>query len=253
MTKTRAFLIHLAISLALFVVLASIVRWYWYPGFFFDIDGGWQGLRLIIGVDLVMGPLLTLVVYKAGKAGLAFDLSAIAIVQVACLCAGMWIVHNERPEVLAYTDGHFYSLSKGSFEEFELSVPDLAHFPGEAPHWVWINLPKDPIEQSAVRKQAIQNRVPLRFLIERYEPFEMNQTELAQAFSLDAIRKKDAAHGFLEKWIAEHGGELEGYAFFPLGTRYNYLFMGFDRSSARFVGLLKTPGIQKQSPQKTAP
>lgn len=250
MTKTRAFLIHLAISLAIFAVLATIIRVFWYPDFFFDIDGGWEGLRLVIGVDLVMGPLLTLVVYKAGKPGLALDLTLIALVQSVCLCGGMWVVYSERPQVLAYVDGHFYSMSTGSFEEFDLAVPKRGDFPGNKPHWVWIDLPTDPIEQSAVRKQAIDNGVPLRLLVERYQPFQMSREELEQAFPLAEIRKKDTGVGFLTRWQEEHPGELEDYAFFPLGTRYSYIFMGFERSSAEFAGLLKTPGVQ-QAP--TAP
>ena len=244
MTRIQAFLIHLAISLGLFALLATVIRLVWYPDFFFEIDGGWQGLQLIIGVDLVMGPLLTLVVYQKDKPELAYDLGIIGVIQSACLCAGMWVVYTERPVVMAYTDGHFYSLSAGSFEELELSPPDLSHFPDAAPHWVWINLPADPSEQSAIRKEAITTRTPLRFLVSRYEPFEMNVEEFAEEFPLAEIRKKDVEHGYLEQWQTEHPGALEDYVFFPLGSRYSYLFIGFERSSAQFAGLLKTPGIQ---------
>ena len=76
----------------------------------------------------------------------------------------------------------------------------------------------------------------------------MNDAELEREFPLDQIRKKDAGIGYLEQWQQEHPGALEDYAFFPLGTRYSYIFIGFERSSARLVGLLKTPGIQ-QAPE----
>ena len=96
MSRWHAFLIHLGISLSIFGVLAYLVAKVWYPGFFFQTDGGWQGLRLLLGVDLVLGPLLTLVVFRAGKPGLRFDLTVIGILQSACLVAGVWIVHGER-------------------------------------------------------------------------------------------------------------------------------------------------------------
>jgi len=242
MTKTRAFLIHLAISLVIFAVLATIIRVYWYPDFFFDIDGGWQGLRLIFGVDLVMGPLLTLIVYKTGKAGLKFDLTLIGLFQSACLCAGLWVVHSERPLVLVYADGHFYSLSAGSFEEFNIEFPDLAQFPGAFPKKVWIDLPQDPIEQSAVRKQAILAGLPLRLLVDRYQPFELGTGNMDKAYSQNNIRKKPQGPAMLDAWHADHPGVLEDYAFFPLGTRYNYLFMGFKRDTAEFTGLLLGTG-----------
>ena len=52
MTRYRAFAIHLGISLAIFTVLAYLVLAVWYPDLFFTTDGGWQGIRIIIAVDL---------------------------------------------------------------------------------------------------------------------------------------------------------------------------------------------------------
>ena len=69
MSRYLAAFYHLLISLVIFVFLAYLVVFVWYPDFFFDIDGGWEGMRIIIAVDLVLGPMLTLVVFKAGKPG----------------------------------------------------------------------------------------------------------------------------------------------------------------------------------------
>ena len=70
MTRIGAFLIHLGVSFAIFLALASLVVFVWYPDFFFSTDGGWQGMRIIIAVDLVLGPTLTLIVFKPGMPGL---------------------------------------------------------------------------------------------------------------------------------------------------------------------------------------
>ncbi|MCG6936115.1 MAG: hypothetical protein LJE73_09510, partial [Proteobacteria bacterium] len=69
-SRWRAFLIHLGISLVIFLILAYIILIKWYPVPFFYTDGGWQGVRIVAAVDLVLGPLLTLLVYKHGKPGL---------------------------------------------------------------------------------------------------------------------------------------------------------------------------------------
>ena len=45
-------------------------------------------MQIIIGVDLIMGPVPTLIVFKADKKGLKFDLTLIGIFQGVCL-AGM--------------------------------------------------------------------------------------------------------------------------------------------------------------------
>ncbi len=102
MSRYQAFLYHFFISLAVFFVLAYLVLFEWYPDFFYSIDGGWEGMRIIIVVDLIMGPLLTLVVFKAGKPGLKFDLTVIGTFQAVCLAAGLYIVYSERPIFFIY-------------------------------------------------------------------------------------------------------------------------------------------------------
>jgi len=54
MSRYLAAFYHLLISLAVFAVLAYLVVFVWYPDFFYSIDGGWEGMRIIIAVDLVL-------------------------------------------------------------------------------------------------------------------------------------------------------------------------------------------------------
>ena len=51
MTRYSAFAIHLGISFLIFLVLAYMIVFVWYPGILFDTDGGWRGMQIIIGVD----------------------------------------------------------------------------------------------------------------------------------------------------------------------------------------------------------
>ena len=81
--RLPAFLVHVGISLTLVLTLAAATWLFWYPPPYFRFDGGWQVLRLVAVVDVVLGPLLTLVVYRRGKKGLAIDLSIIGGVQLA--------------------------------------------------------------------------------------------------------------------------------------------------------------------------
>jgi len=54
--RWQAFLIHLGISTVIFLILLYFIVFHWYPHPFFAKGGGWQGVRLITGVDLVLGP-----------------------------------------------------------------------------------------------------------------------------------------------------------------------------------------------------
>lgn len=242
MSRLKAFTIHFAISLAIFVALAYLVLAHWYPDFFFDSDGGWQGIRIIILVDLVLGPLLTLVVYKAGKPGLKFDLSMIALVQSVCLIAGVWVVYQERPIALVYTDGYFYSNSAGSYRDADLPVPDLSSFPGQPPKRLITNLPEDPTEQRNARQNSLQSGKPLRLRVEYYEPFDwQTASRHDQPLPTARVLERDPGGELLTRWLLEHGGALEDYAYFPYAGRYDLKIVAVNRVSGRITGVLPMP------------
>jgi hypothetical protein len=61
-TKLKATGVHLSLSLVVFVYLAYQIFFNWYPQPYFEIDGGWQGMRLVGAVDLILGPLITFLI-----------------------------------------------------------------------------------------------------------------------------------------------------------------------------------------------
>lgn len=255
MNRFGAFAIHLGISLVIFAVLAAIVVYVWYPDFFFTTDGGWQGIRIIAVVDLVLGPTLTLVVFNHRKPRreLRRDLSIIAAIQCLCLAAGVYVVYMERPLALVYSDGYFMSMSADDYHSAGLPVPDLDDFPGPWPKRVVVDLPDDPAEQALVRRDALQQGRPLRALASHYEPYDRELLEIDRnALPADTLAKHETATGDLGAWIDQHGGSLDDYAFFPFGARYGFLVLGIDRASGTIVGLLNTdvspkPGNAKES------
>ncbi|MDG4553623.1 MAG: hypothetical protein P9E24_05180 [Candidatus Competibacter sp.] len=64
MTQLHAFVIHLATSVTIFLIFLGIMFFVWYPAPYFEIDGGWKVPRILAGLDVVLGPLLTLIVFK---------------------------------------------------------------------------------------------------------------------------------------------------------------------------------------------
>ena len=141
--RYQAFGIHIAISALVFLVLASIIIFDWYPGFLFKTDGGWAGIRLIAGVHFIIGPTLTLIVYKVGKPGLKFDLILIGLIQFCCLFAGSWIVYQERPVAIIYIDGVYQTMSNDSFDFHDIDINEVLKLDDKIPAWIYVELPKD--------------------------------------------------------------------------------------------------------------
>jgi hypothetical protein len=242
MTRFSAFAIHLGISLAIFAVLAYLVVAVWYPDLFFTTDGGWQGMRIIIAVDLVLGPLLTLIVYKHGKPGLKFDLACIGTFQAICLIAGTWLVHSERPLAIIYADGQFTSLSRDSYQQANMEIPDFDQFPGDYPKWIMIDVPDDIIEQADLRREMMSKGRILELAVDNYLPFDPNSTRFQEeAVDADDLLEGDQVAQQVPSWLARHGGSLEDYRFYPYGTRYKYLYLGYRDDPSELIGLLGTP------------
>ena len=241
MNRVGAFLIHLGISLVVFAGLAYLLVYVWYPGFFFASDGGWEGMRIIIGVDLILGPALTLIVFRKGKPGLKMDLTMIGVFQSVCLLAGIYLVYMERPLTMIYVDGQFFSMSAEAYTDFGLDVPDTSSYPGPHPKWLTIEMPEDLNTQVQIRKQALQRQQPLRTFAERYVPFAPADVNLDEAFPMNELQDRDQETEQIPLWLADNGGALEDYAFYPFGARYEYIFVGIDRRDGQIKGLLRTP------------
>lgn len=112
--RYQAFAVHMAISLVIFFILLVCITQYWYPGILFDTGNGWKAIGMIVGIDLILGPLLTLVVFNHNKSSLKFDLTVIALVQTAALIYGTWTIHQTRPIALAFVNTSFLTIFANS-------------------------------------------------------------------------------------------------------------------------------------------
>ena len=65
--KLTATSIHFSISLLLFATIASWIYFKLYPSFYFQMSGGIQGLSLMFVVDVILGPILTFLVFNPQK------------------------------------------------------------------------------------------------------------------------------------------------------------------------------------------
>lgn len=127
--RYQAFAAHFGISLVIFLVLVLLVFTVWYPGLLMQADNSWeQALMMIAGVDLVLGPLLTLIVFNPKKKSLKMDLSIIALCQLAALVAGLYTVNSSRPV------GLYLAFPPQGFEVLYANTvtPELAAFAEDA-------------------------------------------------------------------------------------------------------------------------
>lgn len=105
--KLKATLTHLALSAILVVVSYTIITRIWYPTPLFKATDVSKIFIMILVVDLILGPLLTFIVYKKNKITLVMDLAVIALFQLAALSYGLYSVYETRPVWIAYIADRF--------------------------------------------------------------------------------------------------------------------------------------------------
>ena len=129
MSRWRAAAIHLCFSLVIATVLFSLTFFLWYPTPYYAAAGASFLWFLLVGVDVVIGPFLTLLVFKVGKPGLKFDMAFIVFAQLAALVYGFSVIAEARPAYVVFAVDRFNvvpanwvvkdSLNRVKYPEFE--------------------------------------------------------------------------------------------------------------------------------------
>lgn len=109
--KNTVLFVHVAISTTILLILLSIMMLWWYPKGLFTIAGGWGGLKILLPIDMVLGPALTFLFYKPGKKSARLDLSMIACVQAIALSYGVYAVYSQHPKALVLAEGQLVTLT----------------------------------------------------------------------------------------------------------------------------------------------
>ena len=178
----RAALLHLCASALVAALAAALVFGLWYPAPYGALAGGFALFTLVVAVDVVCGPLLTLVVFDRRKprAELARDIGMIAVLQLAALAYGLYSVAQARPIYLAYEGNRFRVVSLADVDPHKLSgAPPEFRSPGYGgPRLVGARLTEatDPnFQQSIV--ESLQGLHP-SFRPERWVPYESQRASL---------------------------------------------------------------------------
>jgi hypothetical protein len=107
--RARAAGLHLLISLVVAALAAALVFGLWYPGIYRILAGGRELFALVVAVDVILGPLLTLAVFDIRKPlkALGRDLAVIGLLQMAALVYGLHTVYVVRPVAMVFEVDRF--------------------------------------------------------------------------------------------------------------------------------------------------
>lgn len=174
LNRWQAFAGHLSFSLLLGAAVFALFRFVWYPYALFTLAGAGKLLLLLVGIDVVLGPSLTLIVFNPRKKSLFWDLAVVIAIQMGGLGYGVWVVAQSRPVFLVAVVDRLEVVSAN-----ELGQPLNPAVPTKYRALSWVGpvivgaaRPPDPQRRIEIALSASSGGRDVDRLPEYYVPFE---------------------------------------------------------------------------------
>lgn len=242
--KFIATAIHFGVTLALAGVAAALIFFVWFPHPFEIMIGGLELFVLVVGCDVVLGPLLSLVLYNSRKTrrALVTDYTMIAIFQIAALVYGVYIVAGTRPVYVAFNTDRFEIVTARDINDEELAAardPEYRGLPWTGPQYVSVRVP--PEDSQDAMFQAIsgneEHQRP-KFFVAFESQLETIRARARKLAVLEA--RKPEARSLLEEAAAKSDTPLDRLAWLPVRHRNGFwtaLIDTADGKPVRWVAL----------------
>lgn len=240
--RIKAAAIHLGASALVAGLIAIAVLLVMFPGWYASAMGAYGLLGLILGCDVVMGPVLSLIVCSPGKPRrlLILDYAVIVSLQIAALVYGMSVIVGSRPVFTVFAVDRFNVVAASEVEEADLKEnggPADYSLAWHQPAWVVLKMPQDTQGRNAALDLEMSGK-ELHTLPRYYGPYSARDV-LAKAQPLDTLLKR---HPQLSEEAAaatqKAGLQADAVVWLPVQTRLGFHTLMLRRSDASFVAFL---------------
>jgi len=160
--RLKAFSLHLLSSAAVLTLILGCLYfgWYRWPGWYLtDVA---KVVVVMICVDVVLGPTLTLIIanQKKSRRELTRDIGLIVAVQLCALTYGSVSLWSGRPLYYAFSENVLQLVQAYDIDANEAKLgreqnPALAPNWYSLPRWIWAPLPEDPDERGKIVTAAV--------------------------------------------------------------------------------------------------
>ncbi|MFN0316453.1 MAG: TfpX/TfpZ family type IV pilin accessory protein [Burkholderiales bacterium] len=243
-TRYKAASVHLLICILVAISVVALLWYFWFPGIFFEASGGSELLLILVGVDIVAGPLLTLIVFDAKKKGMKFDMAFIAALQIDALGYGLHIMYIARPVYIVYNSDSFDVVTADQVKREEMDKannPELRSLPLTGPRLMAAPRPADAKENEELISLELSGKdiahMP-RYYVEYDHPRARNQA-LKYAKPINALPKTNPALAAkLQEYARQRGIATENLAYLPVYAAQGELAAVLDRKSGDILEII---------------
>jgi hypothetical protein len=242
-SRARASATHFVFSVILAAACAALVYLLWYPNPLGSMSGVSDLFLLVLAVDVVLGPLVTLVVFNTRKprAELVRDLAVVVLVQLGALGFGMWTVFAGRPVHGVFEYDRIRVVHANEIpEEFMGRIPPGMHaFPLTGPTLLALRPFKDNSEQTSATIAALYG-THLSVRPELWMDYDKATPEILKAAK--PVAALMAAHPAfaapLQQTLADHHRSMDNTVYLPLASRAGFGTALLDAATAQPAAFL---------------
>ena len=180
--RIRFFLSHLGISIFIVLAVIGLVFGVWYPQPLATAVGVTQIFLMLILIDIIVGPLLGLLVYREGKKSLKFDLSIVILLQISALVYGLYNLEQGRPAWLVYNVDRFELVRKNELVDINIqqAQPQFQQPSWFKPQYVSTEFAKDTQQRNNEMFAEIFDGISVAQRPERYVELTQAKTQIQQ-------------------------------------------------------------------------
>lgn len=241
--RARAGAAHFVFSAILAAACAALVYLLWYPAPLGSMSGVSDLFVLMLGVDVVLGPLVTLVVFNTRKprAELVRDLAVVVLVQLGALGYGMWTVFAGRPvhAVFEYDRIRVVHANEIPEEFMDRVPPGMDALPLSGPTLLALRPFKDNSEQTSAILAALGG-VQMSARPELWMDYDKATPAILKAAKPVAalMAAQPAFAAALQQALADHHRSMDNTVYLPLASRAGFGTALLDATTAQPVALL---------------
>jgi len=235
--RIKAFTSHLVASALIALAAVVIVFHLWHPAPLHTAVGVTHIFLIVIAVDAIIGPLLTLLIYKVGKKTLAIDLTMITLLQLFALYYGLSSVAEGRPAWLVFAVDRFDLVRILDIDERKLDQAELKyqHPSLLGPQWVSAINPTDPEERNELIMESVFAGVDIAQRPNLYAPLNSQKAEIQKRLlELSALSSFNATDS-INAVLAKHP---QADSWLPLRANNQDMVVLMQRNTAEVVAIV---------------
>lgn len=245
----RAAAWHFLASVLVAALAAALVFGLWYPFPYRDLAGGRALFLIVVAVDVVCGPLLTLVLFNPGKSRreLFLDLSLVALVQLAALAYGLYTVAQARPVYLVFEVDRFKVVTTADIQPGALK-PDAGGFHAlswTGPSIIGVRDAHNSDERLQSLDLSMQGLEPSA-RPDWWQAYELSKSQVLQrAKPVDALRtKQPGAASLIDQAVTDSGKAESALGWLPLTSFRSTSWVAFvDLNTAEVLAFAPVDGF----------